>query len=71
MVYLWESTQAIRCRAPRQPGLFGSKKRILTETPPNTGQTLLNKFILYEIKSKFYVVASNTNDSRHRMLKKD
>ena len=48
-----------------------TKKRVLTETPPNTEQTLLNKFILYESKTKFYVVASNTNDSRHRMLKFD
>lgn len=46
-----------------------AKKRVLTETPPNTEQPLLNKFILYESKTKFYVVASNTNDSRHRMLK--
>ena len=48
-----------------------TKKRVLTETPPNTEQTLLNKFILYESKTKLYVVASNTNDSRHRMLKID
>jgi len=46
-----------------------TKKRILTETPPSTEQPLLNKFILYESKTKFYVVASNTNDTRHRMLK--
>jgi phosphatidylinositol 3,5-bisphosphate 5-phosphatase len=48
-----------------------TKKHTLTETPPNTEQPLLNKFILYESKTKFYVVASNTNDSRHRMLKID
>jgi hypothetical protein len=45
------------------------EERILTETPPNTKQPLLNKFVLYESKTKFYVVASNINDSRHRMLK--
>jgi hypothetical protein len=47
------------------------RKRVLTETPPNTAQPLLNKFILYESKTKFYIVASDTNDSRHRMLKID
>ena len=52
------------------PGI-NTKKRVLTETPPSTEQPLLNKFILYESKTKFYVVASNTNDSRHRMLKID
>ena len=51
------------------PRLLGSKKHILTVTPPNTEKTLLNEFILYKSKSKFYMVASNTNDSRHRMLK--
>ena len=63
MVYLWKSAQAA--------GLFGSKKRVLTETLPITEQTLLSKFILYEGKSKFYVVASNANDGGHRMLKND
>ena len=31
----------------------------------------LNKFILYENKARFYVVASNTSDSRHKILKID
>jgi hypothetical protein len=30
-----------------------------------------NKFILYENKSRFYVVASNTTDSLHRIIKID
>jgi len=30
-----------------------------------------NKFILYENKSRFYVVASNTSDSAHRIIKID
>ena len=30
-----------------------------------------NKFILYENKSRFYVVASNTSDSLHRIIKID
>ena len=32
-----------------------TKKGVLTETPPNTEQPLLNKFILYESKAKCYV----------------
>ncbi|KIJ30197.1 hypothetical protein M422DRAFT_784087 [Sphaerobolus stellatus SS14] len=32
---------------------------------------ILNKFVLYENRSRFYIVASNTSDSRHRMLKID
>lgn len=38
---------------------------------PNKGPLVLNKFVLYENKSRFYIVASNTSDSRHRMLKID
>ena len=38
---------------------------------PDKGPLTLNKFILYENRSRFYVVASNTSDSRHRMLKID
>lgn len=30
-----------------------------------------NKFILYENKLRFYVVASNTSDSRHKIIKID
>ena len=30
-----------------------------------------NKFILYENRSRFYVVASNTSDSVHRIIKID
>jgi hypothetical protein len=38
---------------------------------PNKGPLSLNKFVLYENRFRFYVVASNTSDSRHRMLKID
>lgn len=31
----------------------------------------LNKFILYESRTRFYLVASNTSDSRHRIMKID
>jgi hypothetical protein len=39
----------------------------------NCGPTSLacNKFILYENRSRFYVVASNTSDSLHRIIKID
>lgn len=30
-----------------------------------------NKFILYENKQRFYIVASNTSDSRHKIIKID
>lgn len=35
------------------------------------GHLALNKFILYENRARFYVVASNTSDSRHKILKID
>jgi len=31
----------------------------------------LNKFILYENRTRFYIVGSNTSDSRHRIMKVD
>ncbi|KAH0834053.1 putative polyphosphoinositide phosphatase [Lanmaoa asiatica] len=33
--------------------------------------TVFNKFILYENKLRFYIVASNASDSRHRIIKID
>lgn len=33
--------------------------------------TVFNKFILYENKLRFYIVASNSSDSRHRIVKID
>ena len=38
---------------------------------PSTVSTVFNKFILYENKLRFYIVASNTSDSRHRIIKID
>ncbi|TFK48341.1 hypothetical protein OE88DRAFT_1634941 [Heliocybe sulcata] len=37
----------------------------------NDGYLSLNKFILYENRQRFYIVASNASDSRHRILKID
>lgn len=33
--------------------------------------TIFNKFILYENKLRFYIIASNGSDSRHRIIKID
>lgn len=37
----------------------------------NRNSMAYNKFILYENRSRFYVVASNTSDSLHRIIKID
>ena len=37
----------------------------------NSNSMACNKFILYENRLRFYVVASNTSDSLHRMIKID
>lgn len=33
--------------------------------------TIFNKYILYENRAKFFIVASNASESRHRILKID
>ncbi|TDL16362.1 hypothetical protein BD410DRAFT_816753 [Rickenella mellea] len=38
---------------------------------PHKGPLALNKFILYENRTRLFIVASNTSDSRHRILKID
>jgi phosphatidylinositol 3,5-bisphosphate 5-phosphatase len=35
------------------------------------GSNAFNKFILYENRVRFYIIASNTSDSRHRIIKID
>ncbi|KAJ3543835.1 hypothetical protein NMY22_g2991 [Coprinellus aureogranulatus] len=37
---------------------------------PHT-QSVYNKFLLYENRVRFYIIASNTTDSRHRIIKID
>lgn len=44
---------------------------LVQTTQPDKGPLALNKFILYENRTRFYIVASNTSDSRHRILKID
>lgn len=39
--------------------------------PESENRLILNKFVLYESRTRFYVVGSNTSDSRHRILKID
>ncbi|TBU59894.1 SacI homology domain-containing protein [Dichomitus squalens] len=38
---------------------------------PDDPSLAFNKFILYENRLRFFIVASNTSDSRHRMIKID
>lgn len=38
---------------------------------PDDSGLVFNKFILYENRLRFYIVASNTSDSRHRIIKID
>ncbi|EKM74897.1 hypothetical protein AGABI1DRAFT_132740 [Agaricus bisporus var. burnettii JB137-S8] len=42
-----------------------SPRLLSTPRPP----TVFNKFILYENRAKFFIVASNASESRHRILK--
>lgn len=52
----------------------GGPRPSLSYVPPphdQKGPIALNKFILYETRTRFYLVASNTSDSRHRILKID
>ncbi|KXN84893.1 Polyphosphoinositide phosphatase [Leucoagaricus sp. SymC.cos] len=39
--------------------------------PSSRSQTVFNKFIFYENRAKFFIVASNASESRHRILKID
>jgi len=38
---------------------------------PSTSSSAYNKFILYENRLRFYIIASNAADSRHRIIKID
>jgi hypothetical protein len=37
----------------------------------NKRSLAFNRFILYENKLRFYIIASNASDSRHRIIKVD
>ncbi|KAI0071223.1 hypothetical protein K474DRAFT_1712651 [Panus rudis PR-1116 ss-1] len=67
-----------RPHSSRSSGTLANQKnpitaRLNTLHPPISEDTVLafNKFILYENKLRFYIVASNTSDSRHKIIKID
>lgn len=49
-------------KAPSKPGL---------RPFPEDSVLAFNKFILYENRLRFFIVASNTSDSRHKIIKID
>ncbi|KAF6750868.1 polyphosphoinositide phosphatase [Ephemerocybe angulata] len=62
--------------ATEKPPEHSASKRNAAVPYPNpngTSQThiVYNKFLLYENRVRFYIVASNTADSRHRIIKID
>jgi hypothetical protein len=54
-------------------GLQGKAPESLDKPIPLSANTnpAFNKFILYENKLRFYIIASNASDSRHRIIKVD
>ncbi|THH05147.1 hypothetical protein EW145_g5006, partial [Phellinidium pouzarii] len=73
-----EPTPSLASRNSRKPSASatptGGPRPSLSYVPPpqiQKGPLALNKFILYESRTRFYVVASNTSDSRHRIMKID
>lgn len=42
-----------------------------TVATPSNKMLAFNKFVLYENKLRFYIIASNASDSRHRIIKID
>lgn len=48
-----------------------SKSASLLDSKAHYVPTVFNKFILYENRAKFFIVASNVSESRHRILKID
>ena len=69
---------SIHSRSSRKAGAnagqgSGPRPSLSYIPPPQAqkGPLALNKFILYENRTKFFLVASNTSDSRHRIMKID
>ncbi|KAG8902243.1 phosphatidylinositol-3,5-bisphosphate 5-phosphatase [Tulasnella sp. 403] len=76
----YASSQYSRRGDPRKPGGNRRAASILTAPthpntlpgngpPSNSNEMVPNKFILYENKRRFYIVCSDSTESRHRMLK--
>ena len=53
------------------PKSSNASMRMTNPTTTTTTSLACNKFILYETRSRFYVVASNASDSLHRIIKID
>lgn len=71
-----ESTPSLTSHTSRKQSVLGpsAPRPFFSYVPPPHPQKVplaLNKFILYENRTRFYVVASNTSDSRHRIMKID
>ena len=56
---------------PHLPKSSNASMRMANATTTTTTSLACNKFILYENRSRFYVVASNASDSLHRIIKID
>ncbi|KAJ7491226.1 SacI homology domain-containing protein [Mycena latifolia] len=50
---------------------YGNRSRPSLPTPSQRKAPAFNKFILYENRLRFFIIASNTTDSRHRIIKVD
>ena len=71
-----ESTPSVASHASRKqnvqwPPVPRPSLSYVPSTKSQKGPLALNKFILYENRTRFYVVASNTSDSRHTIMKID
>jgi len=56
---------------PQKDGNIDRKQSNLHTNPPRTFSSAFNKFMLYENRLRFYIIASNASDSRHRIIKID
>jgi len=67
------NTNGISAKQRPAPGVHGRPggHPHVSHANARMASTVLNKFLLYETKTRFYIVASNASDTRHRMLKVD
>jgi len=56
---------------PIRPKSAAKRTSVSLNKPQQQSQSVYNKFILYENRVRFYIIASNTSDSRHRIIKID
>ncbi|EGN94851.1 hypothetical protein SERLA73DRAFT_61835 [Serpula lacrymans var. lacrymans S7.3] len=66
-------SHADKCRSAHlHPSARLSSSSLLQPLRPHPAKSLaFNKYILYENKLRFYIIASNASDSRHRIIKID